>query len=437
MKSLLPTIALLVVVMGCVQTAQDETDVYRAAALQAASWLQANALERPEGTAWAADPQDTTTVSTDLYSGSSGVVLFFLEAYRVTGQTAYLDQARAGADYLLATLPDTLGPGQKGLYTGVAGLGFVLEETYRATEEEAYREGARRCIDLLKAHADTTENGITWSGVTDIVSGSAGTGLFLLYAARQMNHPDALDLAVQAGRELVAQRVDQAEGAKWAMHPDFPRLMPNFSHGTAGVAYYLTELYRATNDSTFLDAALEGAAYLRGATTDDGLLFHHEPDGEDLFYLSWCHGPPGTARLYYRLWQITQDEIWLDAVHEAARSVMHTGIPDTLTAGFWNNVSQCCGSAGVAEFFHALYQVTERPEYRDFAAHVTDNLLARATMTEDGYSWVQAEHRVQPDNLVAQTGFMQGAAGIGIWLLRLSDDEADADARITLPDSPW
>ncbi len=47
------------------------------------------------------------------------------------------------------------------------------------------------------------------------------------------------------------------------------------------------------------------------------------------------------------------------------------------------------------------------------------------------------EHRVQPDLLIAQTGFMQGAAGIGTWLLLFSEDERDAADRITFPDSPW
>ena len=440
MRSLVLALTLavaLIAAAGCARPAQEDTDGYRRAALKAASWLQANALERPEGTVWAADPQDSTTVTTNLYSGSSGVVLFFLEAYRATGQPAYLDQARAGADYLLATLPDSLEEGQSGLYTGVAGLGFVLEETYRATGEANYHDGALRCVDLIKKTAQPTEHGVTWSGVTDIVSGSAGTGLFLLYAAERIGHPDAMDLAVQAGRKLVAQRIAETDGAKWAMFPTFPRLMPNFSHGTAGVAYFLVELHRATGKATFLDAALEGAAYLRSETTDDGLLFHHEPEGEDLFYLSWCHGPPGTARLYYRLWQVTHDEAWMEEIHKAARGVMHTGIPDTLTPGFWNNVSPCCGSAGVAAFFHALYRITEKPEYRDFAVHVTDNLLARAHETVAGLSWIQAEHRVQPDLLIAQTGFMQGAAGIGTWLLHFSESERAAAERITFPDSPW
>ena len=40
-----------------------------------------------------------------------------------------------------------------------------------------------------------------------------------------------------------------------------------------------------------------------------------------------------------------------------------------------------------------------------------------------GLRWVQAEHRVRPELLVAQTGYMQGAAGIGMWLLRLDAAE--------------
>ena len=126
MRSLILALTLavaLIAVAGCARPAQEDT--YRRAALKAASWLQANAIERPEGTVWAADPQDSTTVTTNLYSGSSGVVLFFLEAYRIAGQPAYLDEARTGADYLLATLPDSLEEGQSGLYTGVAGLGFA------------------------------------------------------------------------------------------------------------------------------------------------------------------------------------------------------------------------------------------------------------------------------------------------------------------------
>jgi hypothetical protein len=50
---------------------------------------------------------------------------------------------------------------------------------------------------------------------------------------------------------------------------------------------------------------------------------------------------------------------------------------------------------------------------------------------------VQAEHRVQPQLLVAQTGYMQGAAGIGMWLLRLDAGERGGTPFVRFPDSPW
>ena len=56
---------------------------------------------------------------------------------------------------------------------------------------------------------------------------------------------------------------------------------------------------------------------------------------------------------------------------------------------------------------------------------------------ETGLAWIQAEHRVRPDFLMAQTGYMQGAAGIGMWLLRISSSQREAKERIMLPDSPW
>jgi lantibiotic modifying enzyme len=229
-------------------------------------------------------------------------------------------------------------------------------------------------------------------------------------------------------------------GLKWAMTPQFDRLMPNFSHGTAGCAYFLATLYLETKDKEFLSAALAGAKYLKAVAKTEGnvcLVFHHEPRGEDLFYLGWCHGPGGTARLFYRLYQATGDREWLDWVKRSARGVMASGIPPKRLPGFWNNVSQCCGSAGVAEFMLDLHRITKDRAYLTFAKGVTDDLLQRGTRDEKGLRWVQAEHRIKPDLLIAQTGYMQGAAGIGVMLFHLDAFERGLKKRITLPDCPY
>jgi hypothetical protein len=51
-----------------------------------------------------------------------------------------------------------------------------------------------------------------------------------------------------------------------------------------------------------------------------------------------------------------------------------------------------------------------------------------------------AEHRVRPELLIAQTGLMQGAAGVGLVLLRFAAEEGPArpgTARIVMPDSAF
>src|SRR5215216_40313 len=131
---------------------------YLNAALQAARWVRAAAIQTDPGVAWPADPRDEKTVAADLYSGNAGSVLFFIEAYRSTGDEAYLKDARDGADYLLAHLQNE----ESGLYVGTAGIGFTLEETYKATREAKYRQGVLRCLRALRERATKVGRGVEW-----------------------------------------------------------------------------------------------------------------------------------------------------------------------------------------------------------------------------------------------------------------------------------
>ena len=273
---------------------------------------------------------------------------------------------------------------------------------------------------------------------TDIVYGGAGIGLMLLQLPKV---PEANSLAVKTGKWLTSKGMDAAGGKRWYMDSSFVRqnyYMPNFSHGTAGVSYFLAKLYQATADKTFLDAALSGASHLAAIENADGWIYHDDrADGKNLYYLSWCHGPAGTARLYYALYQATGDKKWLEKIRKSAQALMQCGIPEKQTPGFWNNQGPCCGSAGVAEFFLELYITLGDKEYLDFSRQVTNNLLAHATQEGNGLKWIQSEHRRQPDFLQAQTGYMQGASGIGLWLLHLYAFENKKETVIRLPDDPW
>src|SRR3954469_24697491 len=120
-------LSLLVNLHGAAQApAPVAPGTYRAAAVDAAKWLRTARVATLFGYAWPADPKDPKSISTALYSGSPGVVLFLLELHNATGDLAYLDQARRGADELLTKLPSE---SATGLYEGIAGLGFTLGET--------------------------------------------------------------------------------------------------------------------------------------------------------------------------------------------------------------------------------------------------------------------------------------------------------------------
>lgn len=95
-----------------------------------------------------------------------------------------------------------------------------------------------------------------------------------------------------------------------------------------------------------------------------------------------------------------------------------SGIPERLHPGFWDNVGHCCGSAGVADFMVGLSAATDDPQWRDFAWVVLDDICDRAVIDEAGARWHNIDHRNAEPSLPAQTGFMQGASGVAVALLR-------------------
>ena len=410
-------------------------------AFKAAKWIRTSRIETPHGVVWPADPLKKDSVSTDLYNGFPGVVLFHLELFYSTGDKTWLDDARRGADELISRLPAMDAAKDAGLYTGLGGALFVLEETHRATGEGKYRDAATQALAMIHGQAVKTTLGAAWQGPSatyDIISGSAGIGLALLWADQMIGDKESRILALAAGRQLMDVGIAEKGGTKWPVAKDAKTLYPNFAHGTAGVAYYLATLLKMTGERSLLAGALAGAKYLQSvADTSDGgfKVFHHEPGGENLYYMSWCHGPAGTARLYHRLAQITGRARWEEITREGAKATIDSGAPEKQSPGYWNNISQCCGNAGVGEFFISLQRRTPNPQYQSLIERVRANTLSRATAEGDGLKWIQAENRVSPNDVVAQTGYMQGAAGVGAFYLHADALAKGRKSPIVWPDS--
>src|SRR5436190_23501756 len=126
---------------------------YLNTAIEAARWIRSAAVETPQGLRWLPEPDHPEKVATvsspsGLYSGSSGIVLFFLQMAKATGDASYLADAQRGADYLANTWrelltfksPFPLDNIQFDFSQGLSGIAFTLVEAWRATGETRYRD---------------------------------------------------------------------------------------------------------------------------------------------------------------------------------------------------------------------------------------------------------------------------------------------------------
>lgn len=409
-----------------------------------ARWIDRSAQDvEGMGVRWPADPLAPDVTGINLYGGTAGIVYFFAALGHYAGDAHWKARARAGADYVAATLalPPRDDPGGYGLYTGEAGAAWLLARLAPLLEAPEHlrqaRRTARRIVDAAQPHG----RGVEWSELPDLTMGGAGIGLFLLHAGRAWRDDTLLRTAERAGHRLIELAEHVEGGWMWTFDRSTLRNYPNFSHGTAGVAYYLAELHRHTGRPEFLQAALRGAAYLEHVAHRDGdsaLVFHRADGGLNRYYVSWCHGPVGTARLFYRLHRITGDARWAGWVDALTRGLLSTGAPFRRSDGYWDNVGQCCGNAGIAQYYIDLIRHWNAPVDRPAVARVIADALARASHDEAGLPrWVHAESRDEPDHRVAQTGFMQGSAGMGTLFLQWHALQRGATWDFPFPDTPF
>jgi hypothetical protein len=425
---------------------------YLEAARQTAAWLDATALERDGARSWPSWTESDQPGGPTLGSGVGGPVLFYLALARATGEDRYLRSAVAGGRYLLDTLDAVLTNAQdqrapESLYGGLPSAALVLEALYDATDDPAYRHGAESVVARLHEMALAVDDGVEWTPYNDVLFGSAGAGLFLLEVARRWDHAASLDLAQRIGATLLARAEPSDSGATWRFRRDREIYLPNFSHGAAGIGFFLARLHQATGERRYLEAALEAAEYLTAIarTEADGFIIPYSvPNGQfsASWDIGWAHGPAGVVRFFSLLWQITGDERWSRAVDASVRALRNAGVPGTPAPEFETDAFRLdlrFGTASVATMLLDLSQADGRLEYLDYGREVVDTILAHSRVDSLGRHWTIAQYGFMPEEGAPATftGYFYGAAGYGLTLLRLDGALRDQRWETALPDNPW
>jgi hypothetical protein len=285
--------------------------------------------------------------------------------------------------------------------------------------------------------------------VTDLIQGSAGVILAAIWAGGE----DAASIAATGGVALLHAADQTGDGLDWAMVPGMSSRAPNYSHGTAGVATALAIAGAALGRADFTAAAAQGARHLLavGTMDHDGFIVPHTlprstRDVDPVTY-NWCHGPAGTSQLFAALALAGVDEIaglpvtWLR--QRCLDAILASGVPARLRPGFWDNDGRCCGTAGVGDVLLDAAQdcggQVQAGRLLQGARTMADALAERVIRDQAGARWRFTEHRQDPPQLPPGTSWMQGAAGIAAFLLRLARvlDSGLTAPVVDRPDQCW
>ncbi|WP_181801029.1 lanthionine synthetase LanC family protein [Streptomyces shenzhenensis] len=368
------------------------------------------------GLAWATRPSDDSLNPT-FYSGTAGIVPVLLDAWRHFGDDSHAEAALRTARSL-ADLVD--GVDDDSLCFGRTGMALALRTVHEELGDPAAGAAADRALRLVRARFDGTR----WGELFELMGGNAGIGLGALLSGDP-------DLAVLALEPYLRTAERTPAGVHWPHRTGVEARLHHISHGTLGIVLALARVGDATGRADLVELALAGAADVvaRDEAGPEGFLVRHStpqfrPKLIEPFSYGWCHGPTGDAQVFRLLRDITADPAWAALADRCWHTVTHSGLPQRLRPGFWDNNGRCCGTAGVLalacdRIAEQAGQAGQQDTY-DFAHVLVTDLTARAIRDGEGARWSNVEHRATPTDLEPQTGWAMGNAGIVRELLRFA-----------------
>jgi lantibiotic modifying enzyme len=416
-------------------------------ATSALRWVTDAAVAADGGAAWPLTRAPGAPLADDLYDGTAGVLVALAEA-RLSGITEFDEHGHAAAGRLGCLIEagsrdepstDSQQPGHRtgsSLYFGTAGYAASLHMWASVSGDT---RAAQAALGAARGIAQIVARGHPVSDYRDVALGEAGVLLALL----QAGHADVRPAVVTISGRLAGAARWVDDEPDWYTRDDIGYFLPNFSHGAAGIGYALGCASAALERPDLLQlAASAGRRLMRlGASQEGTLAVPHsiplaDPDAPVSY--GWCHGPTGTLRLFQLLDRLQPGNGWADQAEACRRAVRASGLPARLFPGFWDNLGQCCGTAGVGEMALDRYQETGDAQWLAWAGMLAEDVLDRCIADQSGARWSHTEHALDPPELEPAVGWMQGAAGIAGWLLRLARVERDGPSarRISWPDRP-
>ncbi|KOP24616.1 lanthionine synthetase [Hapalosiphon sp. MRB220] len=349
-----------------------------------------------------------------LYDGRCGVALFLAALSQVNNDSRYRDLALKTLQPLRQQI-QTLNLEFRQLMARFMGIGggtglgsmiYGLVKVSQFLKDETLLADAQALAEWITPELIAADQKL------DTMSGSAGAILGLLSLYRVTGDAIILEKAIACGEHLLKHRISY-ENAPRAWQTVSEKPLTGFSHGAAGIAYALLQLYSVTQNQAYYEAALEGIEYERSVFSESHANWPDfrslEPDQPPSFPVVWCHGAAGIGLA--RLGCVRLGEI------PGIKREIEIAVQTTQNYGLEASDHLCCGNLGRIETLLVGAQRYSRSDWRQIALQNATNVVARARQTGAYQMFVNLPSSVFHPSL------FRGTAGIGYEFLRLANDD--------------
>jgi type 2 lantibiotic biosynthesis protein LanM len=343
----------------------------------------------------------------DLYDGTPGIALFLAYLGQMTQQRRHTELAEQAVAMSLRQLEQAKGVLRSiGAFDGWGGAIYAITHLGCLWQRADLLERADQYVELIPELIPEDKR-------FDVLGGAAGCISSLLGLYRITGSCRALEIASQCGDHLLMQAQPMEQGIGWVQEGLSTRPLTGFSHGNAGIAWALLQLWSVAKQERYQKAALGALNYERSLFSararnwpdlrDPRLSGRPSSDRGENFMIAWCHGAPGIGLA--RLKSLGS----LDA--SEFREDIDVALQTTLEQGFGGNHSLCHGDLGNLDFIleasRTLNQLPTDLQVNQLAAMVLESA--------DRCGWLCGVALN-----VETPGLMTGLAGIGYEMLRLA-----------------
>ena len=347
------------------------------------------------------------TFGSDVYSGTSGIALFLSALYSERNDPILLKTIEGCISQMKSGMQDSP---NYGFYAGKPGIASAIIKIGQELKRQEWIEDGLNLLNSVPCSA-------LQSYELDVISGTAGTIPVLIDAYKLFGKQELLDKAVAMGHLMCQAAIKDNEAWSWATVPSKTNLT-GYSHGAAGIAVALLQLYELTGEPIFYEGAQGGFNYERKSFDETQQNWPDFRDGvttsaEKVCGLAWCHGAPGITLSRLKAMQIKEDPV-IQSELDVALGTTVRNIYQNLMDNMGNtNYSLCHGIAGNADI---LLDCGNVDEYHQLAEAV--GLAGILKYKKHNIAW--------PSGLNTghyAPGLMMGIAGTGYFYLRLYNKE--------------